>query len=109
VPLQSFGKRLAQLRREKAYLEECDIDRRDVAKAADASPSSVTRWENGEVWPGEETMTALAAYFGVNKSWLRYGEGEKRPATATVEVVAGAAPRRPRAAESPTKRQKGAR
>ena len=112
MSLQAFGKRLAQLRRQKAADEERDIDRRDVAKAVNVSPSSVTRWENGEVYPGEETMQALASYFGVTPAWLRYGAGDRAapaPTTSAAEVVAGPAPRRPRAAASPTKRQKGAR
>lgn len=74
---QAFGKRLAQLRREKAVDDHRDLDRREVAKAIGASPSSVTRWENGEVFPGEDTLADLAKYYGVTRSWLRFGEGER--------------------------------
>lgn len=75
--MQAFGKRLAQLRREKAYLEERDIWPIDVARGVGAGQSSVSRWENGEVFPTDDAMGKLAAFYGVTRAWLRYGEGEK--------------------------------
>lgn len=77
TPVQAFGTRLAQLRREKAFMEERDIGPIDVARAVGVGQSSVSRWEGGEVFPNDESLTALAAFYGVNRAWLRYGEGEK--------------------------------
>lgn len=80
TPVQAFGKRLAQLRREKAFREERDIGPIDVAKAVEAGQSSMSRWENGEVFPNDDTLGKLAGYYGVSRAWLRYGEGERVPA-----------------------------
>ena len=108
LTVKEFGRRLAQLRREKAVADHKDVDRRDVAKAVDASPSSVTRWENGEVFPGEDTMQALAAYFGVTPAWLRYGAGQ-RGAVAPIEAEEPVAEPAPlsREAARPKARRRG--
>lgn len=77
MSLQRFAKRLAQLRREKAALEERDIDHKAIAKAVGASVASVSRWESGEVFPGDAYLKKLAEYYGVTRAWLRYEEGER--------------------------------
>ena len=108
-PAEAFGDRLAQERREKAARERRDITQRDVAKAVGLTSAAISKYEAGENIPNDAILAKIGAFYGVRPSWLRYGEGEKYEATATVEVVAGPAPRRSRVAESPTARRKGAR
>lgn len=75
----TLGRRLAQLRREKSYREERDIDQAEIAKAIGIGArrqSYVSRWEN-DVIPKDEIIVKLAAFYGVNPGWLRYGTGEQ--------------------------------
>lgn len=75
-----FGARLAQLRRQKAADEGRDIEKQTVAKAVGVSKASYGRYEAGLSMPDEEIMGKLADYFGVTRSWLHYGEGQRTPA-----------------------------
>ena len=78
---KEFGDRLAQERREKAARERRDVLQKDVAKAVKTTAATVSRWEQGLVKPGDKMMEALAKFFGVTPSWLRYGQ-EPRVASA---------------------------
>lgn len=105
---ETLGMRLAQERREKAARERRDIDGKDVAAAVGISPPTYSRYEADLTKPDDETLGKLSAFFGVTRSWLRFGEGQRelpstteqerprptssRPASAS--AVAGA--RRPR-------------
>lgn len=83
---QSVGQRLAQLRREKAWREERDIDQTEIAKAIGIGAkkqSYISRWERGDVVPKDDLLLKLAEYYSVNVGWLRFGEGEKRPPSST--------------------------
>lgn len=79
VKRETLGHRLAQLRREKAWREARDIDQTEIAKAIGIGAkkqSYVSRWEN-DVIPKDEIIVKLAAFYGVNPGWLRYGTGEQ--------------------------------
>lgn len=85
---QEFGRRLAQERRHKAFVEARDIGQRDVAQAVDVSESTLSRWEAGEVMPRDDTLLKLARFFGVTPAWLRYGQEPRTnapPANIPVE------------------------
>ncbi len=84
--LTKFGRRLAQERRHKAVRDQCDILKKDVAKAVGASESSVGRWEAGLIMPEEPMILQLAKYYGVTPAWLRYGtEPREAPADDAAE------------------------
>lgn len=102
--------RLAQERRLKAVAEWRDISQAEVAAAIGESQTNYNRYEKGRIKIPNEVIGKAAGYFGVRKEYLWSGDEPRRvEPTATVEVVAGPAPRRSRAVESPIKRQKGAR
>lgn len=90
---QGFGDRLAQERREKAARERRDIAQRDVARAVGVSAASLSRYEAGDTLPDDEVIERLAAYYGVSRSWLRYGEGSRTPGTEGMADTATGAPR----------------
>lgn len=75
--VEGFGRRLAQERRAKAARDERDIDQKDVAEAIGTSSVNVSRWESGQVVPGDDNIQKLAEYFGVTPGWLRYGVGDR--------------------------------
>lgn len=92
---RTLGARLAQERRRKAYEEERDIDRTMIAEAVGTTHSSISRYEADVTKPDDEMLGKLAAYFGVTRSWLRFGEGERLPPSSTeIELPR---PERPRA------------
>ena len=84
---QTLGKRLANERRRKAYEEERDIDKTDVAEAVGTTHSSISRYENDVSKPDDAMLQKLADFYGVTRSWIRFGEGERRPVTTEREVV----------------------
>lgn len=103
---EQLGDRLAQLRREKAAQERRDITAANVADRLKISRPTYSRYEANLTRPDDDTLGKLADYFGVTRSWLRFGEGEREAApTTAVEVVAGPADRKRRGAASPTKRR----
>lgn len=75
----TLGKRLAQERREKAARDHTDIDQADIARKVGVSVSTYSRYEADLTKPDDETLGKIASYFNVTRSWLRFGEGEKRP------------------------------
>jgi transcriptional regulator with XRE-family HTH domain len=83
---RTLGFRLAQERREKAAREERDIEQNEIAKAAGVTQGSYSRYEADATKPDDETMKKLAAYFGVDPGWLRFGTGQKHPSPAEVRI-----------------------
>lgn len=81
TPAERFGKRLRQLRREKAYREERDVEQSEVAAATKETQPNIARFERGRIPRDEATVKRLAAFYGVNWIWLLHGEGEKIPST----------------------------
>ena len=64
-----FGKRLNKIR------EERDIAMSVLAEAIGTTKSNISRYENGKTEPGLNTLSSLAAYFGVTMDWLA-GNGD---------------------------------
>lgn len=54
---------------------DAGLSKRALAKILGKSSGAVSQWELAQVMPSPETMTDLAAAFGVSEAWLRYGEG----------------------------------
>lgn len=70
---QAIADRLAQLRRKKAYLEARDVTQAEVAGDIGVSLESYSRYENGKRKVPEHAVQALATYYGVEPSFIRYG------------------------------------
>ncbi len=82
-PTQTLGIRLAKLRKMK------DITQSDLASVFDVSRETIVRWEAGKRSPNDEMVAAMARYFGVDDSWIRYG-GAGGPQTIQVMGYVGA-------------------
>lgn len=96
---EQFGKRLRQLRREKSAAEHRDVEQGEVAAAIGDTQPNYARWEKGRIPKEDETVRALAAFYGVSFVWLRYEEGKREP---------GEGERAPHPqAKTPRKRAKG--
>lgn len=79
----ALGARLAKLRKTKA------VTQLDLASALDVSRETIARWELGIRSPKNEMVAALASFFQVPESWLRYG-GAGGPKTIQVMGYVGA-------------------
>ena len=98
---ERFGRRLKQLRREKAAREERDVEQEEVATAIGDVQPNLARWERGRIPKEDETVRKLAAYYGVTFIWLRHGEGAREAPPALVpEPDTRAKPSRPARASS---------
>lgn len=71
--------RIAQLRRRKSYLEARDVTQAEVAGDIGVSLESYSRYENGKRRTPESAIDALARYYGVKPSFIRYGESSGEP------------------------------
>jgi transcriptional regulator with XRE-family HTH domain len=60
----SFGSRLVQVRKEKSMSQE------ELAKALNATPTTIGRYERDEVKPSVEVGAKLAATLGVSLDYL---------------------------------------
>lgn len=98
--------RLAQERREKAARDQQDLSSAMVAKAVKVTPSSYSRYENDLAKPDDDDLSRIASYFGVTRSWLRFGEGEKYAARTQI-VKETESERDVTAANQPAKRVAG--
>lgn len=75
---KGFSERLRRERRLKAVAEDRDIENQEIAEALGFDAATVGRWFLGKSMPRDDaTMEVLAAYFGVTRSYLRYGEGDR--------------------------------
>ena len=64
----TLGARLKKARKDRGLsLYRAAID-------LDVERSTVKRWEDGVMEPGNDRIAALAAYYGVRASWLAFGE-----------------------------------
>lgn len=70
----AMGERIKHARRLKACREDMDIGPKTVADALGVTVASVSRWESGTNPIKESNLIALAAYLGVTRAWLRYGD-----------------------------------
>lgn len=62
------------------------IKKREMARRLGISDSSVSTMCSGKSNPSSQTITMICREFGVNESWLRYGEGEMLFASPTSEL-----------------------
>lgn len=106
---QEVAERLAQLRREKAARERRDVTQAMVAADLGIVPETYSRYENGRRKVPEDVIEAAAKYFGVTRSFLRYGEESSAPVyggQVSEEAVARARAKRDEA-QSARKRKDG--
>jgi transcriptional regulator with XRE-family HTH domain len=74
---QTLGMRIAQERRMKSVREWRDLGHTEIAEAVGISQPTYSRYEADASKPDDDTLGRLADYFGVTRSWLRFGEGER--------------------------------
>ena len=67
----NFSSRLKELRREK------DITGEELGNIFSVTKTAVSYWESGRNFPGEETVSKIADYFGVSTDYL-LGKSEIR-------------------------------
>lgn len=68
------------------------VTHEEVATGVGVSPSAVSQWEDGKKRPSRDNIPKVAAFYGVAKTWLEYGEGPMLLAPLAVEGVAPATP-----------------
>lgn len=71
--MDTLGKRIAALRKEKGMTQE------ELAEKLGVSPQAVSKWENGQSCPDISLLPRLAAIFGVTTDLLLTGEQETMP------------------------------
>lgn len=71
--MDTLGKRIAALRREKGMTQE------ELAEKLGVSPQAVSKWENGQSCPDISLLPKLAATFGVTTDLLLTGEQDTTP------------------------------
>ena len=67
---------LARGDRIRALRNRMNSTPQEVATEVGVDKTTINRWENGVSIPREESLTALAQYFGVDENYLRYGKKE---------------------------------
>lgn len=76
--MESLGKRIAALRREKNLKQD------DVAQALSVSPQAVSKWENDQTCPDISLLPLLAQLLGVSVDELLSGKQEVAPVVTMV-------------------------
>lgn len=76
--MESLGKRIAALRREKNLKQD------DVAQALGVSPQAVSKWENDQTCPDISLLPQLAQLLGVSVDVLLSGKEEITPVVTMV-------------------------
>lgn len=71
--MDTLGKRIAALRKEKGMTQE------ELAEKLGVSPQAVSKWENGQSCPDISLLPRLSAIFGVTTDLLLTGEQETTP------------------------------
>lgn len=71
--MDTLGKRIAALRKEKGMTQE------ELAEKLGVSPQAISKWENGQSCPDISLLPRLAAIFGVTTDLLLTGEQETTP------------------------------
>ncbi len=62
--MDTFGKRLRELRQEKG------LSAKELGKIINVNDSSIIRWENGTMSPKLEYIIALARFFNVSTDYI---------------------------------------
>jgi transcriptional regulator with XRE-family HTH domain len=76
--METLGKRIAALRREKNLKQD------DVAQALSVSPQAVSKWENDQTCPDISLLPQLAKLLGVSVDELLEGKKEVAPVVTMV-------------------------
>ena len=76
--METLGKRIAALRREK------NVKQDDVAQALSVSPQAVSKWENDQTCPDISLLPQLAKLLGVSVDELLEGKKEVAPVVTMV-------------------------
>ena len=76
--METLGKRIAALRREKNLKQD------DVAQALGVSPQAVSKWENDQTCPDISLLPQLAKLLGVSVDELLEGKKEVAPVVTMV-------------------------
>ena len=76
--METLGKRIAALRREKNFKQD------DVAQALSVSPQAVSKWENDQTCPDISLLPQLAKLLGVSVDELLEGKKEVAPVVTMV-------------------------
>lgn len=71
--MDTLGKRIAALRKEKGMTQE------ELAEKLGVSPQAISKWENGQSCPDISLLPRLAVIFGVTTDLLLTGEQETTP------------------------------
>ncbi len=71
--METLGKRISNLRREKGLKQE------DLANSMNVSPQAVSKWENDLSCPDITALPQLAALLGVSTDVLLSGEAAREP------------------------------
>lgn len=74
-----FKDKLKSLRAKKNITQE------QLAEQLHVSRSLIAKWENGRGYPDDETINAMATYFGVDKQY--FVEDEDRTKARTMQIV----------------------
>ncbi|MTI85369.1 MAG: helix-turn-helix domain-containing protein [Firmicutes bacterium] len=77
VVMNSFGKRLRQLRKEK------NLSQDDLAKLFHLSQSTIAYYESGRKQPTQKTLQKLAQFFTVSMDWLTGHSDLRKPLNST--------------------------
>ena len=71
--METIGKRICALRKEKGMKQE------ELAQKLDVSSQAVSKWENDQTCPDISLLPRLAEVFGVTTDYLLTGEQEETP------------------------------
>lgn len=71
--MDTLGKRIAALRKEKGLTQE------ELAEKLGVSPQAVSKWENGQSCPDISLLPLLAEFFGVTTDHLLMGGKAQEP------------------------------
>ena len=71
--METIGKRICALRKERGMKQE------ELAQRLDVSSQAVSKWENDQTSPDISLLPRLAGVFGVTTDYLLTGEQEQTP------------------------------
>lgn len=71
--MESFSDRLQAVARTKKIFQA------DLARGIGKATSTVSKWWNGDIIPGEKNISVIAEFFGCDHVWLASGEGVPFP------------------------------
>ncbi|BAU57471.1 probable transcriptional regulator [Halorhodospira halochloris] len=79
---QTFAKRLRQAINDFGYTGR---EQKALGELFGVTGQTVQKWLDGTAMPTRDKMPRLASILAVRRTWLEYGEGDKRPSYAISE------------------------